>query len=72
VRDDPAKSDASICVVDVASGTVKKLRTHPKPFLDETPSWLDRDRIVFQSTQTGAFEVWVMQADGSGARRVTK
>ena len=72
VRDDPAKSDASICVVNVASGAVTKLRTHPEPFLDETPAWLDRERIVFQSTQTGAFELWVMQADGSGARRLTK
>ena len=72
VRQDPAKSDAYVCVVDVAGGTVKKLRTHPKPWLDETPSWLDRDHIAFQSTQTGAFEVWVMRADGTGARPVTK
>ena len=72
VRGDPTKSDAYVCVVDVASGAVKKLRTHPKPWLDETPSWLDSQRLAFQSTQSGAFEVWVMRSDGSGARRITR
>ena len=72
VREDPAKSDAYVCVVDVASGAIRKLRQHPKPWLDETPSWLDARRIAFQSTQSGAFQVWVMNADGSGARQITK
>ena len=72
VRGNPGRSDAYVCVVDVASGAVKKLRTHPTPWLDETPSWQDGVHIAFQSTQTGAFELWVMKADGSGARRVTK
>lgn len=72
VREDPAKSDGYVCVVDVASGVVKKLRTHPKLWLDETPSWLDRDHIAFQSTQTGALEIWVMRADGTEARQVTR
>jgi TolB protein len=72
VRDDPTKSDAYVCLVDVVSGTVSKLRTHPRPWLDETPSWLDREHIAFQSTQTGPFEVWVMKSDGSGARSLTK
>lgn len=71
-RDDPSKSDAYVCLVDVASGRLSKLRTHPRPWLDETPSWLDREHIAFQSTQTGPFEVWVMRSDGSGARPLTK
>jgi len=72
VRDDPAKSDAYVCVVDAAGGAIRKLRRHPVPWLDETPSWLDARRIAFQSTQTGAFQVWIMNADGSGARQVTR
>ncbi len=72
VREDPTKRDAYVCVVNVASGKVSKLRTHPRPWLDETPAWLDGDHIAFQSTQTGAFEIWVMKADGTEARRVTR
>jgi len=72
VREDPAQSDAYVCLVDVAGGAIRKLRRHPVPWLDETPSWLDAKRIAFQSTQTGAFQVWVMNADGTGARQVTK
>jgi Tol biopolymer transport system component len=72
VRDDPSKSDAYVCVVDVASGRISKLRAHPRPWLDETPSWLGRDHIAFQSTQTGPFEVWLMKSDGSAARPLTK
>jgi Tol biopolymer transport system component len=71
LHDDPTQSDAYVCVVDVASGKITKLRAHPTPWLDETPSWLDASHIAFQSTQTGAFEVWMMNADGSGARRLT-
>jgi TolB protein len=72
VRDEPSKSDAYVCLVDLASGKVTRLRTHPRPWLDETPTWLDRDHIAFQSTQTGPFEVWVMKSDGSQARPLTK
>jgi TolB protein len=72
VRGEPEKSDASVYVLDVASGAIRKLRTHPRPLLDETPSWVDADHIAFQSTESGAFEIWVMRADGSGARQVTK
>ncbi len=72
VRDAPEKSDAYVCTVDVATGRVTRLREHPVPMLDETPCWLDAERIVFQSTESGAFELWVMRADGREARRLTK
>ncbi len=72
VRAAPEKSDAYVCTVDVATGKVKRLREHPVPMLDETPCWLDGEHIVFQSTQSGAFELWVMRADGSEAKRLTR
>ena len=72
-RSDPAKSTAHIWVIDVATGKATKLAAHAKRWLDETPSWFpDGRRLAFQSTRTGAFEIWVMNADGSGARQVTR
>lgn len=67
-----SREDAYVCTVDVASGTITRLREHPSPMLDEAPAWLDRDRLVFQSSQSGAFELWVMRADGSDAKRLTR
>jgi hypothetical protein len=58
--------------VDVGTGRITRLREHPHPMLDEAPCWLDAERIVFQSTQSGAFELWVMRADGTGATRLTR
>ena len=72
VRDAPEQSDAYVCTVDVATGKVTRLREHPRPMLDETPSWRDDAHIVFQSTQGGRFELWMMRADGSEARRLTE
>jgi Tol biopolymer transport system component len=72
VREAPEQSDAFVCTVDIATGRVTRLREHPHPMLDETPSWRDDSHIVFQSTQGGAFELWLMRADGSEAKRLTE
>ncbi len=65
--------DAHIWIVDVRSGDARKLATHDQPYLDETPSWFqDGKRIAFQSSRTGCMEVWVMNADGSGQRQITR
>jgi TolB protein len=64
--------DVYIHTVDVATGRIRRLREHPRPMLDEAPCWLGAGSIVFQSTQSGAFELWVMRADGTGARRLTR
>lgn len=72
-RQQPGESTAHIWVIDVASGAAAKLAAHEKPYLDETPSWFpDGRRIAFQSDRTGRMEVWVMNADGTGARQVTR
>lgn len=71
-RTDPAKSTAHIWLIDVATGAATKLAAHDRPYLDETPSWVGPDLIAFQSDRTGRMEIWVMSADGSEARQVTR
>jgi TolB protein len=64
---------ANIWVIDSATGEARKLAPHDQPYLDETPAWFpDGKRIAFQSNRSGKMEVWVMNADGSGARQVTR
>jgi TolB protein len=66
------KGSAHIWIMDLATGATRKLAAHTEAYLDETPSWFpDGKRIAFQSNRSGRMEVWVMNADGSGARQVT-
>jgi TolB protein len=72
-REKPELSDAYVWVIDVASGKPTRLTTHDRPRLDETPSWFpDGKRIAFQSDRSGRMEIWVMNADGTHERQVTK
>ncbi len=71
-REGPGSGDASVCIIDVASGRITRLREHPMPILDEAPCWLDAEHLVFQSAQSGAFELWKMRADGYEAVRLTR
>jgi Tol biopolymer transport system component len=62
-----------IWIVDISGGAATKLAAHDGPYQDEVPTWFpDGRRIAFQSDRTGRMEIWVMNADGSGARQVTK
>jgi TolB protein len=66
------KNSAHIWIVDVRTGSARKLAAHDAAYLDETPSWFpDGKRLAFQSNRTGRMEVWVMNTDGSNARQVT-
>ena len=72
-RSAQSENSAHIWIVDVKSGAVTRLNPHATPYLDETPSWFpDGKRIAFQSDRSGRMEVWVMNADGTGAVQVTK
>ena len=72
-RTNPAQSTAHLWIVDLASGALKKLEPHTGWILDETPCWFpDGKRIAFQSNRSGVLQVWTMNADGSGARQLTK
>ncbi len=57
-------------VVDVATGVVSPLLARPAS--DREPSWSpDGARIAFISDDGGSRQLWVMNADGSGAARLT-
>ncbi len=62
-----------IWVVDAESGTARRLAAHQEPYADEVPAWFpDGKRIAYQSNKTGRMEVWIMNADGTEARQITK
>ena len=64
---------AHIWIVEISTGAARKLAAHEQPYQDEVPAWFsDGKRIAFQSDRTGKMEVWVMNADGSAPRQVTK
>lgn len=66
------KGSAHVWIIDLATGATSKLAPHSEAYLDETPSWFpDGKRLAFQSNRTGTMEVWVMNANGSGAQQVT-
>jgi Tol biopolymer transport system component len=69
----PQEHSAHIWIIDATTGDARKLASHDQPYLDETPAWFpDDSRIAFQSNRTGRMEVWVMNADGSHPRQVTR
>jgi Tol biopolymer transport system component len=71
-RQNPSANTAHIWLIDVKSGAPIKLNPHGA-YLDETPSWFpDGKRIAFQSNRSGRMEIWVMNADGTGAVQITK
>jgi TolB protein len=71
-RTDHSRDRSDIWVIDLASGRATNLTPGDDPWLDETPSWSpDGKSIVFQSTRSGRFEVWRMNADGSAPVQLT-
>jgi len=72
-RNDHARDRSDIWVVDVSNGKAVNLTPGDDAWLDETPSWArDGKSIVFQSTRSGRFEVWRMNADGSSPVQLTR
>jgi TolB protein len=64
---------AHIWIVDAVTGAARKLAAHEQPYDDEVPAWFpDGKRLAYQSSRTGRMEVWVMNADGSETRPLTK
>jgi TolB protein len=70
---EPASNTSHVWLVDANTGAARKLASHERAYLDETPAFFpDGKRIAFQSDRTGRMEVWVMNVDGTGARQVTR
>jgi Tol biopolymer transport system component len=69
----PEGATAHVYVVELATGMATRLAPHDRPYVDETPGWFpDGTRLAFQSDRSGRMEVWVMNADGSEPRQVTR
>ncbi len=67
----PQPGIAHIYLIDTSTGAPTRLAPHDRAYLDETPAWLPDGRLAFQSNRTGRMEIWIMNADGTGARQVT-
>jgi Tol biopolymer transport system component len=65
------KGEADVVVLDVAKGTFRRVSRRDRVYLDETPSWTPDGRLLFQSTRSGRFEIYVMDADGGDVRALT-
>ena len=64
---------AHLWIVDASTGAAQKLAAHDDPYNDEVPAWFpDGKRIAYQSDRTGKMEIWVMNADGSSPRQITR
>ena len=65
-RQDMQTGRASIWIVDGSGG--EQLVTDD----GLSPSWTPDGRIVFASNRSGSQQVWIANADGSGARQITQ
>jgi Tol biopolymer transport system component len=65
------KGEADIVVLEVSSGRFRRVSRRDGVYLDECPSWTADGKILFQSTRTGRFEVYVMDPDGTHVRQLT-
>jgi TolB protein len=61
--------NTDIYVIPAGGGVERRLTDEPRG--DGMPRWTsDGKRIVFNSERTGEWQLWEMQADGSGLRRL--
>jgi TolB protein len=59
--------------IDVTTGKATRISRHSEVYQDETPSWFpDGRRLAFQSDRTDTMQVWIMNADGSDPKQLTR
>jgi Tol biopolymer transport system component len=63
--------DADIVVLDVGTGRFRIASQRDRKYLDETPAWLPDGRLLLQSNRNGPFDIYAMNADGTGAKSLT-
>ena len=70
----PAKGKPGhIWIADAETGVARKVAEHTQPYVDQVPTWFpDGARLAIQSNRTHRMEIWVMNANGSGARQITR
>jgi Tol biopolymer transport system component len=63
-------ADSELYSYTMSAGTTQRLTHHPG--LDAYAAWSpDGSRIAWTAQRGGAFAIWVMRRDGTGARRLT-
>jgi hypothetical protein len=62
--------DEDIFIADIDGGTVENLTDSPG-IQEESADWSSQGPIVFDSDETGTFEIYSINADGSGKRQLT-
>ena len=68
-----AEGPTRLWIVDLATGAGAPIETGPAAGNDEVPAWFpDGKRLAYQSDRSGRMEIWVVNADGSGSRQVTR
>lgn len=66
-------TQAYIIVADIAAGTTRRLGTHDKVQLDETPSWFpDGTQLAIQSDRDGSWSVYVIDLAGTTLAQLTR
>lgn len=66
-----AKGNVDVYVLDVATGEARRLTQEPG--LDFQPAWSpDGSQLAFTSDRSGDWDIWVMNADGSGAHDLSR
>jgi TolB protein len=66
------KGEADVVALDVATGKFRTVSRRSGVYLDETPAWMPDGRLLFQSTRGGRYDVYIMGADGTDARLLTR
>jgi len=73
VPGDSTKTVGHIWLIDAATGSAVRLAPHRAPYHDELPTWFPNGkRLVFQSDRSGRWELWAINADGTGEVQLTQ
>jgi len=65
------KGNVDVYVLDLATGEAQRLTQEPG--LDFQPAWSpDGSQIAFTSDRSGDWDIWVMNADGTGAHDLSR
>ena len=66
-----AKGNLDVYVLDLVTGEERRLTQEPS--LDFQPAWSpDGTQIAFTSDRSGDWDIWVMNADGTGVRDLSR